>query len=220
VIAATVFEVVVIFVLAEALPKNWAVQNPERSALLLAPIVSAIVRFPPIRLISRALIGLANMLLDPGAGGWRERIGAPGHGRCGPRRGRDRGHERELIHSIIEFGDTGCARSWFPSRHAGPGRGSIGVRALGVAIEAGLSRLPVHGGNIDDIAGVAHAKDLIRAEREDTATKPVRDFVRPAHFVPETKRVARLMRRCRTSSTTWPWWSTSTGDGRGGHLRI
>ena len=62
VIAATVFEVVVIFVFAEALPKNWAVQNPERSALLLAPIVSAVVRFAPIRIVSRALIGLANML--------------------------------------------------------------------------------------------------------------------------------------------------------------
>ena len=34
---ATVFEVIVIFVLAEALPKNWAVHNPERAALLSAP---------------------------------------------------------------------------------------------------------------------------------------------------------------------------------------
>ncbi|HTT86442.1 MAG TPA: CNNM domain-containing protein, partial [Acidimicrobiales bacterium] len=52
VIAATVFEVVVIFVLAEALPKNWAVQNPERSALMMAPVVSFLVRSPPIRLVS------------------------------------------------------------------------------------------------------------------------------------------------------------------------
>ena len=66
--------------------------------------------------------------------------------------------------------------------------------ALGVAIEAGLSRLPVHDGNVDDIVGVAHAKDLIRAERAGHGGEPVRDVVRPAHFVPETKRVARLMR--------------------------
>ena len=49
VVVATVFEVVVIFVLAEALPKNWAVQNPERSALASAPIVGTLVRFPPFR---------------------------------------------------------------------------------------------------------------------------------------------------------------------------
>src|SRR5580658_7304027 len=65
VLAATVFEVIVIFVLAEALPKSWAVQNPERSALLRAPIVSAVVRCPPIRRVARGLIGLANMLLGP-----------------------------------------------------------------------------------------------------------------------------------------------------------
>jgi CBS domain containing-hemolysin-like protein len=41
---------------------------------------------------------------------------------------------------------------------------------------------------------VAHAKDLIRAEREGHGDQPVRDYVRHAHFVPETKRVARLMR--------------------------
>src|SRR6202034_4442187 len=42
VLVATVFEVVVIFVFCEALPKNWAVHNPERAALLSAPIVSAV----------------------------------------------------------------------------------------------------------------------------------------------------------------------------------
>jgi CBS domain containing-hemolysin-like protein len=47
---------------------------------------------------------------------------------------------------------------------------------------------------VDDIVGVAHAKDLIRAEREGHGGEPVRGYVRPAHFVPETKRVARLMR--------------------------
>src|SRR5664280_1278271 len=49
VLAATVFEIVVIFVLGEAVPKNWAVHHPERAALLSAPLVSALVGFWPIR---------------------------------------------------------------------------------------------------------------------------------------------------------------------------
>ena len=61
--AATVFEIVVIFVLGEAVPKNWAVQHPERAALFSAPLVSAMVRFWPIRILSGALIGLANLLI-------------------------------------------------------------------------------------------------------------------------------------------------------------
>ena len=63
VVAATVFEIIVIFVLGEAVPKNWAVHHPERAALFSAPLVSAIVRFPPVRMVSGALIGLANVLI-------------------------------------------------------------------------------------------------------------------------------------------------------------
>ncbi len=196
VIVATVFEVVVIFVLAEALPKNWAVQNPERSALLLAPIVSAVVRFPPIRLVSRGLIALANLLLGPKA----RRVGVSesellAMADVAHEEDVIEGHERELIHSIIEFGDTVVREVMVPRPDMRTLDGDLSVsEALGVAIEAGLSRLPVHAGNVDDIVGVAHAKDLIRAEREGHGAEPVRDFVRPAHFVPETKRVARLMR--------------------------
>jgi putative hemolysin len=196
VIAATVFEVVVIFVLAEALPKNWAVQNPERSALLLAPIVSAVVRFPPIRLVSRGLIGLANMLLGPRG----KRIGVSesellAMADVAHEEDVIEGHERELIHSIIEFGDTVVREVMVPRPDMRTLEADQSVsEGLGVAIEAGLSRLPVHAGNVDDIVGVAHAKDLISAERDGHGDDRVDAFVRPAHFVPETKRVARLMR--------------------------
>src|SRR5205823_7826158 len=65
---ATVFEVTVIFVLAEAVPKNWAVQHPERAALFAAPLVTALIRFPPVRLLSAALIGLSHLILPAGQG--------------------------------------------------------------------------------------------------------------------------------------------------------
>jgi putative hemolysin len=196
VIVATVFEVVVIFVLAEALPKNWAVQNPERSALLLAPIVSAVVRFLPIRLLSSGLIGLANMLLGPRG----RRVGVSesellAMADVAHEEDVIEGHERELIHSIIEFGDTVVREVMVPRPDMRTFDADITVSdALTVAMEAGFSRLPVHAGNVDDIVGVAHAKDLIRAEREGRGNEPVGNAVRPAHFVPETKRVARLMR--------------------------
>jgi CBS domain containing-hemolysin-like protein len=196
VIGATVFEVVVIFVLAEALPKNWAVQNPERSALLLSPIVSAVVRFPPIRIVSKGLIGLANLLLGPRS----RRVGVSesellAMADVAHEEDVIEGHERELIHSIIEFGDTVVREVMVPRPDMRTFEADLSVSdALTVAMEAGFSRLPVHSGNVDDIVGVAHAKDLIRAEREGHGGEPVRGYVRPAHFVPETKRVARLMR--------------------------
>src|SRR5437763_2277293 len=67
IVIATAFEVVVIFVFAEAAPKTWAVQHGERAALLVAPAINALVRFPPFRFAARGLIGLSNVIL-PGKG--------------------------------------------------------------------------------------------------------------------------------------------------------
>jgi CBS domain containing-hemolysin-like protein len=66
--------------------------------------------------------------------------------------------------------------------------------ALDVVIRQGFSRLPVVGTDLDDIVGVAHAKDLIKAEREGRAGDPLSSLARAARFVPETKAVATLMR--------------------------
>ncbi len=197
VLAATFFEVVVIFVLAEALPKNWAVFNPERSALFVAPIVSALVGFPPVRMLSNGLIGLANVLMrsrNREAGGMRESE-LLAMADVAMQEEVIETHERELIHSIIGFGDTIVREVMVPRPDMRTVEADLAVtKALDVAIAAGFSRLPVHEGNLDDVVGLAFAKDLIRAEREGHGDQPARDFVRPAHFVPETKRVSRLMR--------------------------
>ncbi|MHB1534018.1 MAG: CNNM domain-containing protein, partial [Acidimicrobiales bacterium] len=67
VVVATVFEVVVIFVIAELAPKTWAVQHSERAALATAPVIRALYGFAPLRLITRGLIKMSNTLL-PGKG--------------------------------------------------------------------------------------------------------------------------------------------------------
>ena len=80
--------VILFFVLAEAMPKTWAVLSAERAALATARLTEWVVSFPPLRLISRGLIGLTNILL-PGKGlkegPVRERAGAVGHRRGGGR---------------------------------------------------------------------------------------------------------------------------------------
>jgi CBS domain containing-hemolysin-like protein len=195
---ATVFEIVVIFVFAEAAPKTFAVQHPERAALTAAPAVSLLVHFPPIRLVSRALIGMANVIL-------------PGKGlKTGPFVSEEEllamadvaveeevieREERALIHSIIEFGDTIVREVMVPR----PDMVTLDARtsvadALEVAMAAGYSRVPVYAQGIDDVIGIVYAKDLMRALQEDRGAEEVRAFVREPRFVPETKRVAELMR--------------------------
>ena len=196
VVAGAVFEVIVIFVLAEAIPKNWAVQNPERAALASAPVVDVVVRFPPIRAVSRALVGVANRL-GGGRGGSATVSESELLAMADVALADEviETEERALIHSIIEFGDTVVREVMRPRPDMVTVEADRTVsEALDEAMRAGYSRLPVHTGNVDDIVGIAYAKDLIRAEREGHGGDRVDGYVRPARFVPETKRVAHLMR--------------------------
>ena len=202
---AIFFEVVVIFVLAEAVPKTYAVQQPDRAALRTAPVVYAIARFLPIRLLSSALIILSNVVV-------------PGKGlKQGPFVSEEEllaladvaveedvieREERRLIHSIIEFGDTVVREVMVPRPDmvAVEARASVND-AMEVVMAAGFSRIPVYEQGIDDIAGILYAKDLMRAARDGASEDPVRDMARPAQFVPETKRVAELMPEMQKAKT-------------------
>jgi CBS domain containing-hemolysin-like protein len=198
VVIATAIEVGVIFVFAEAIPKTYAVQHTERAALLAAPTVSVVVAFPPLRLVARALIVLANAIL-PGKGleqgpfiSEEELLALADVAADEEVIERE---ERTLIRSIIEFGDTVVREVMVPRPDmlAVEGRDRVSD-VIELTISAGKSRIPVYDQGIDDIVGVAFAKDLLRVEREGNGDTEVRTIVREAHFVPETKRVSELMR--------------------------
>jgi putative hemolysin len=191
-------EVIVIFVFAEAIPKTYAVQHPERSALFAAPLVSLIVNFWPLRMLARGLIALANVIL-------------PGKGlKEGPFVSEEEllamadvaadeevieREERTLIRQVIEFGDTVVREVMVPRTDMLSIEGGARIcDAVELVINSGKSRIPVYEQGIDDIIGIVHARDLLKFEREGKGEDPVRTLAREAHFVPETKRVAELMR--------------------------
>ena len=83
--------------------------------------------------------------------------------------------ERELIESIIEFGDTVAREVMVPRPDIVTVDDTIAPspQALDVAIEHGYSRLPVLGrGDDDDVVGLAYTKDLMRAERDGRRRSP------------------------------------------------
>jgi CBS domain containing-hemolysin-like protein len=102
--------------------------------------------------------------------------------------------ERELIESIIEFGDTVVREVMVPR----PDMVTVDTTfrigdALEVMLLNGYSRVPVSAEGIDDIVGVVIAKDLMRADRDGKGDEPVTECMRPVRYVPETKRVAELL---------------------------
>ncbi len=64
-------------------------------------------------------------------------------------------------------------------------------------IESGHSRIPVFRHSIDNVVGILHARDLIRAWEEGKAEARILEYVRPAHFVPETLTLAELLTELR-----------------------
>ncbi len=200
-VAVAALNITVFFVFAEVAPKTWAIQHTDRAALLAARPVRALADFWPLRIISRALIGLTNVLL-------------PGKGlKSGPFVSEEEllavadlavedavieAEERQLIESLLEFGDTIVREVMVPRPDMVTVLGEFRISdVIEVAILNGFSRLPVTGASIDDIVGVAYLKDLVRVERDDRGGDPVGDVARPARFVPETKRVAELLREMR-----------------------
>jgi CBS domain containing-hemolysin-like protein len=198
VLAATVFEVIVIFVLGEAVPKNWAVHHPERAALFSAPLVSAIVHFPPIRMVSGALIGLANLLIGQDGRGHGSDVTESELLAMADVALEDEvieTEERALIHSIIEFGDTVVREVMVPRPDMVTVEADQSVASvLDAALAAGFSRLPALEKGADDVVGIVYTKDLIRRVRSGQGDDQVGRHVRAPHFVPETKRVSALMR--------------------------
>lgn len=198
VVAVTVLNVTLFFIFAEVAPKTWAIQHTERAALRVARPVRALASFPPLRALSGLLIRVTNVVL-PGKGLAR-----------GPYVSEEEllavadlaleeevieADERRMIASIIEMGDTVVREVMVPRTDMVTVTSDFRVAdAMEVVILNGYSRIPVTGSGVDDIVGIVLAKDLMRADRDGFEDRPVSELLRPAHYVPETKRVAELLR--------------------------
>ena len=105
------------------------------------------------------------------------------------------GEERRLLQSIVDFGDTLVREVMTPRPDIVAIRdtATVGdVRAL--FREQEYSRFPVYKDSLDHIAGFVFVKDLVILSTADDA-RPVSTLLRPAVFVPETKRVPELLKQ-------------------------
>ena len=191
-----------LFVGAEVAPKTLALQRPEAVARACAPLVA---------LLARPLSPLASLLI------WIGNIIAPGRGLPkGPFVTEDElramidvaesdevieESERAMIHSIFELGDTVVREIMVPRPDMVTVSADDPLRTvLDTILRAGHSRVPVYRGDRDTIVGLIYAKDVLRRLHvSGDETGPWEDLLRPAHFVPELKRVDELLRELQAS---------------------
>jgi putative hemolysin len=102
--------------------------------------------------------------------------------------------EKEMISSIFELGDTLTRQVMVPRMDVMALDGTPPmVAALGSIMQAGHSRVPVYEETIDNVVGVLYAKDLLPYLRDGRIEVPLKSILRPAYFVPETKRASDLL---------------------------
>lgn len=197
VLIGVVLNVVVFFVLAEAVPKTYAILYPERAALRTARGLRMLVRFPPLRMVSGWLISLTNVIvrgkgLEKGPFVSEQELLGIVEAAVSDEVIEE--EERDLIESIIEFGDTVAREVMVPLPDMVTVPRSANLSdVVDIAIEHGYSRIPVIGDD-DDVMGVAFMKDLVRQERAGNGAAPVVEHMRSVVVIPENKPVSRLMR--------------------------
>jgi CBS domain containing-hemolysin-like protein len=102
--------------------------------------------------------------------------------------------EGELIHSIIEFGDTTVNEVMTPRTEIVALPITVTVReARDRIIESKYSRLPVYREQIDNVEGIIYMRDLLQCWPEGKEDEKIGPYLRPVYFVPETKAVADLL---------------------------
>jgi putative hemolysin len=102
--------------------------------------------------------------------------------------------EQELIKSIFEFTDTTVKEVMVPRPDVVAVNADLPrERMIRTVVEEGYSRMPVYRGSIDNILGVVYTKDLL-GMREHGELIILQDLIRPAFFVPETRKISSLLR--------------------------
>jgi CBS domain containing-hemolysin-like protein len=193
-----ILQIVLFFVVGEVAPKTYAVQHTDRAALRVSGFLHLVTNFPPLRVLSSALIGLANAIL-PGKGLKQGPFVTEGEIRAMVDEAADtesiETEERKLIHSIFQFGDMVVREAMQPRTDMiAIGADQTIEEAIEEAIGGGYSRIPVFGDTTDDIIGIVYLKDLVARARAGEGDRAVCDAARPAEFVPEQKKVSELLR--------------------------
>jgi putative hemolysin len=103
--------------------------------------------------------------------------------------------EAHMIEQVVEFSDKRVLEFMTPRPDVIAIPANVTVADLRkVLINTKFSRIPVYEDSLDDITGIAFARDLLQIPESEAATRTVRELARPAFFVPETKRGSELLK--------------------------
>jgi len=103
--------------------------------------------------------------------------------------------DRQLIQSVVEFGDKTVREVMTPRPEIFAVPADTTIEEFAAKLRGKpFSRVPIYVSNIDQIQGMVLAQDLIAMPPEEARATMVRKLMRPVVFVPETKKTSDLLR--------------------------
>ncbi|MDP9371513.1 MAG: hemolysin family protein [Chloroflexota bacterium] len=193
-------------VIGELAPKSIALQRAEATALWVTPPLNLFLKvfYWPIRALNGVGNGLVRLIgLRPAAGHAAvhsvEELGLL------VRSSREAGvleeQQERMVAGVFDFGERQASRVMTPRTEIAAVPVTIGLPELTERAAAGRhSRLPVYAGDLDNILGVVHVKDVLRVVRDRRAARApfdVRPLMRPVPFVPDSVPLDELMAELR-----------------------
>jgi putative hemolysin len=198
---------VVTFVLltfGEIAPKAFAAGNAERWALASAPLILGLQKllFPIVWLYERLTRATFKAMGEKGREGravFRSEEEIKTLISLGAEEGLLEHQEEDMLHSVIEFAETTAREVMVPriDMTAVPADATLDhIKAF--VLDSGFSRVPVYQGNVDNVVGILYVKDvLLHYVEKKAGAVHVRELMREAYFVPESKRLGDLLAEMR-----------------------
>lgn len=194
-------------ILGELVPKRMALAQSEKIALKVAGPINffAKITYPAVKFLTFSTNVVVKLLGGPvkstGDQITEEEIRLMIN--VGEEKGIFQETETEMINSIFEFDDT-VAKEVMTPRTDISALSSEATREeiLEVIVEENFSRIPVYEESIDNIIGVLYVKDLFTMIKDKNEWEvSLKDIIRPAHFVPEYKKIDELFKEMQKSKT-------------------
>ena len=186
-------------VLGELAPKKIAMQKPEKVSFTVVPVLLFVNKItkPFVKLLSASTNAVVRIFgIDPNAD---EEVVTEEEIRMMVDVGQEKGViedvQKEMINNIFEFddmdvGDIMTHRTDMDCVDAEEPLCEISK----MAIECGHSRIPVFEDDQDNIIGIIYVKDLLKYVGSSLPkSKSIKDFMREAYYVPETKHCSELL---------------------------